>query len=234
MGRLNLAALTLFAVICVLAHGVSRGPEDRARRVVRVLCCLLLGGNLVRYALVFPLVYHVVKLPAEFSTVAYFVVPVILLAGWRRLECWAAYSGMVTGFFYYLAMILAGQALYGADRPVNVLISLLCHGTLLFCGFVTGAFRRYTVRELAWLPAGMWLIALRALVLRPLVLGRDSMLIYILLDARLVRQLLPEDQLTTALPMYYLLLPVLLLGTVWLFCRWNRHPRKRTFVLQTA
>ena len=36
-----------------------------------------------------------------------------------------------------------------------------------------------------------------------------------------------------ALPMYYLLLPVLL-GTVWLFCRWNRHPRKRTFVLQTA
>lgn len=37
-----------------------------------------------------------------------------------------------------------------------------------------------------------------------------------------------------ALTMYYLLLPVLLLGTVWLFCRWNRHPRKRTFVLQTA
>lgn len=36
-----------------------------------------------------------------------------------------------------------------------------------------------------------------------------------------------------SLTMYYLL-PVLLLGTVWLFCRWNRHPRKRTFVLQTA
>ncbi len=66
---------------------------------------------------------------------AYFAAPALLLRRKPRLRSWAAYSGLMAGFFYYMAMILAVDP-YAADAPLEVLDSLLCHGTLYFCGFV--------------------------------------------------------------------------------------------------
>lgn len=82
----------------MLAYQLCKRPETQRRRVVPVLCAVLLGGN-VRYGVVYPFVLGVVKLPVEFSTAAYFVVPTILLASWRKLHSWAAYSGLMAGFF---------------------------------------------------------------------------------------------------------------------------------------
>ena len=79
----------------MLAYQLCKRPETQHRRVVLVLCAVLLGGNVLRYGVVYPFVLGVV----EFSTAAYFVVPTILLASRRKLHSWAAYSGLMAGFF---------------------------------------------------------------------------------------------------------------------------------------
>lgn len=199
---LNAFALVAFAAVAVLAHRVSRRPD--AQRICRIAAALLLGVNVLRYGVVNPFLLGVVRVPVEYSAVAYFAVPVILLAGWRRARSWAAYSGLMAGFFYYLTMIAAGGVIYGESPHWEVYLSLFCHGTLFFCGFVTVNTLPCT-GGIGSLLAGTAWVALRAALLRPLAGDADRLLIYILLDARPVRWLLPEAAWPLAAPLFYLL-----------------------------
>ncbi len=227
MYGLNAVALVLFGCINMLAYRLCRCPEGKRKKAVYVLCALLLGGNLLRYGVIYPFVEGVIKIPAEFSTVAYFVVPLILLTGWERLNCWAAYSGLMTGFFYYMAMISVGGLLYGEYPPVDVYISLFCHGTLYFCGFITIASHAYRQNEMPKLLVGVGYVALRAALLRPWVQGSRGMLIYILLDALPVRGLLPERVWPAALPVYYGLLVLFLVVTARGFFQCSRRQYRK-------
>lgn len=218
---LNTTALLLFGLLTVFARRVSRRPVDAAGRIVRRACALLLVGNLLRYLVIYPAVYHIIKIPAEFSTMAYFLVPAILLSRHRNLDCWAAYSGLMAGFFYYMAMIFAGETLYGKETLLNVGISLFCHGCLYFCGLVTIATERCPRRAAVGLLLGVVYIAARAALLRPLVLGRKQMLIYILIDAIPARILFPDELWPTILPIYYILLECFLLWSISGFFRQN-------------
>ena len=110
----------------------------------------------------------------------------------------------------FAAMIFAGQALYGSETPENVCISLLCHGALYFCGFVLVSKERYVPQESGKLLLGLGYVVLRAAVLRPLVAGREHMLIYILMDGLAVQRLLPESVWPVALPVYHALLAAFL------------------------
>ena len=220
----NLIALFLFFLLSCTVRWLCWQEDALARRIVRKVCWLLLGGNLLRYLVIYPIVFHTVKIPVEFSTVAYFVVPLIVLADLRSLDCWAAYSGLMAGFFYYAAMIFAGQALYGSETPENVFISLLCHGALYFCGFVLVSKERYVPQESGKLLLGLGYVVLRAAILRPLVAGREHLLIYILMDGLAVRYLFPASVWPAALPVYHALLAAFLF---WSICRFFRKNRTR-------
>lgn len=227
MYGLNAVALVFFGCINVLAYQLCKRPEVQRRRIVLVLCAVLLGGNVLRYGVVYPFVLGVVKLPVEFSTVAYFTVSVILLTSRRRLHSWAAYSGLMAGFFYYMAMIVAGGAIYGANAPLDVYISMFCHGTIYFCGFVTIGTELCSAADAPKLALGVALVGLRAALLRPLVTGSERLLIYILLDAAVVRQLLPQSTWAFALPVYYAALTAFVLLTIrGFFHRNHRQYRK--------
>ena len=211
---LNLLALAVFTLLNRSALRLCRQDASAAKRTVRKLCWLLLGGNLLRYLVIYPVFDHVIKIPAEFSTVAYFVVPLILLMGWTQLHSWAAYSGLMAGFFYYVAMILAGQTIYGSDPINDVLISMLCHGTLYFCGVVMITAERCARQQRGLLLLGVCYVALRAAVLRPLIPGRGRMLIYILLDAVPVQMLFPEELWYILIPIYYVLILLFILWSI--------------------
>lgn len=88
MYGLNAVALVFFGCINVVAYQLYKCPEGRRRTVVRWLCAVLLSGNLLRYGVIYPFVKGVVMLSVEFSTVAYFLVPAILLTSKRRLRSW--------------------------------------------------------------------------------------------------------------------------------------------------
>lgn len=227
MYGLNAVALVFFCCINVTAYQLCKCPEDKRRNIVRCLCAVLLFGNLLRYSVIYPFVKGVVMLPVEFSTVAYFLVPAILLTSKKRLHSWAAYSGLMAGFFYYMAMIVAGGAIYGGNAPLDVYISMFCHGTIYFCGFETIGTELCSEADAPKLALGVALVGLRAALLRPFVAGSERLLIYILLDAAVVRQLLPQSTWGFALPVYYAALTAFVLLSIrGFFHRNHRQYRK--------
>ena len=211
---MNAVALVFFGCINVAAYQLCKCPESKRRKIVFTLCAVLLGGNLLRYGVVYPFIKGVVMLPVEFSTVAYFAVPTILLTGRKKLHSWAAYSGLMAGFFYYMAMIVTGGMIYGTNPPLDIYISMFCHGTIYFCGFVAIGTELCSVKDAPKLALGVALVAIRAALLRPFVANSNGLLIYILLDAAAVKQLLPQSMWTVALPVYYIALAAFVLLTI--------------------
>lgn len=234
MYGLNAVALVFFGCINVLAYQLCKCPESRRRQVVLTLCAVLLLGNLLRYCVVYPLIKGVVMLPVEFSTVAYFLVPAILLTSKKRLHSWAAYSGLMAGFFYYLAMIAAGGMIYGQEPPLDIYISMFCHGSIYFCGFVTISTEECRAKDAPKLALGVAWVAVRAAILRPYVVGSSRLLIYILLDAIAVKQVLPESTWAVALPVYYIAVAAFVLLTIRGFFRRNQRQYRKFSALQTA
>lgn len=222
MHGLNAVGLVFFGCINILAHRLCACPEKKRRKGVAALCALLLSFNLIRYAFVYPFIDGAVLLPVEFSTVAYFLVPLILLASIKGLRSWAAYSGLMAGFFYYMAAIFAGGPIYCSYPPDDIYISLFCHGALYLCGFVTIGTERFSAKDAPKLAAGVALVASHAALLRPLVAGDDRMLIYMLLDAAVIRRFFPQAAWAFALPAYYISVALLVVMTIRGFFRKNR------------
>lgn len=222
MYSLNAVALVFFGCINVLAYRLCKYPERTRRKVLHTLCAVLLSGNLFRYGIVYPLIEGAAVPPVEFSTVAYFLVPAILLTSKRKLHSWAAYSGLMAGFFYYMAMILAGGLIYAENPPLDTYISMFCHGTIYFCGFVTIGTELCSAKDAPKLALGVAWVALRAALLRPFVSGSSLLLICILLDAAAVKRLLPQNVWALALPVYYLAVSAFVLLSIRGFFRRNR------------
>lgn len=217
MDWLNTTALLLFIIVNIAAYTVGKMSEAMSEKLVRALSLILLCGNLLRYVVIYPLFYHVIKIPAEFSTLAYFIAPLILLSRWEKINCWAAYSSLMAGFFYYMTMIVAGETIYGASSRTDTAISLLCHGTLYFCGFVTITKKQYDPCDVWKLLVGIGYVIIRAKMLRPIVADGNGMLIYLLLDAVPIKRFLPEETWKAVVPIYYSAVILFLLVTALCF-----------------
>lgn len=185
MFALNVFSICALAVLVWTAHELCLLPVARRERALRRLSALLLGVNILKYALP-PLLGGKLVLPVEFSAAAYFTTPGIILMTRGKLRCWAAYAGLLAGGVYYGAMCLAGGYIYGANPPAQVLLSLFCHGSLLVLGLTVTGTERFGPRDAALLPLGVAGVAARAALLRPWA-GGGTLLIYGLLDARALR-----------------------------------------------
>jgi hypothetical protein len=221
MYGLNAFALILFAAINVSAVQLCKCSEPTRTRAIRLLCQTLLLFNIGRYALS-PLLGNGIKIPVEFSAVAYFVVPTIILRAKKNNQSWAAYSGLMAGFFYYMAMIAAGGPIYNTYPHYDTYISMFCHGTLYLCGFVTIGTRRYSEKDGHRILGGIAYVAASAIVLRPLAEGTQRLFIYELLDGCYVKQMISQNIWHIALPAYYIVLVCLILLSVRGFFRLNR------------
>jgi hypothetical protein len=231
MYGLNAVAFVFFCGINLLAYRLSKASVDVRGRAMRGICLALLLGNVLRYTLAYPLLFHEFRIPVEFSAVAYFAVPAILLTGRAKARSWAAYSGLMAGFFYYIGMITAGGPIYNSYAPYDIYIAMFCHGALYVCGLVTVSTRECIAADRWQLAAGVGFVGLRAALLRPLVGGSGQMLIYILLDGTYVRKYVAAEYLGSALPVYYVVLTALIWLSIRGFFKLSRS-RYRRFAVQ--
>lgn len=99
MFALNVFSICALAVLVWTAHELCLLPAARRERALRRLSALLLGVNILKYALP-PLLGGKLVLPVEFSAAAYFTTPGIILMTRGKLRCWAAYAGLLAGGVY--------------------------------------------------------------------------------------------------------------------------------------
>lgn len=100
MYGLNAFSFALFVSLNLLAHGACRSSKRARAALLQCISLALLGIHLLRLVLSL-LVGRSVQIPVEFSTAAYFIVPILLLSACRCGRSWAAYSGLsFRGFFF--------------------------------------------------------------------------------------------------------------------------------------
>jgi hypothetical protein len=215
MFGLNAVALMVFAGVNMLAMRLCVRGRQTAMKAIRWLCFVLLAINVCRYALS-PFVGRGVRIPVEYSTVAYFAVPLILISRRKLLQSWAAYSGMIAGFFYYLTMVAAGGPIYETYPPYEIYLSMFCHATLYLCGLVIISTQECDSSDGYKLIVGTACVAANALLFRPLTEGTERIFIYELLDGVYIRQLFSAHLWPIVLPGYY----IAMIGFVLVSVRW--------------
>lgn len=224
---LNAVALVFFGCLNFAADSVCRYSEEKRKRIIKTVCSALLIINLIKYGIYYPLTEKRIVFPVEFSAVAYFTVPVILLISKKKFRSWAAYSGLMAGFFYYMAMIFAGGPLYNLYPAGEIYVSLFCHGSIYFCGLAVIKTERLSKNDAPLLIIGVAYIAFKALILKPFVLDSQRLFIYILLDAVFIKQQFSANITGFILPVYYLAIAVFILISVHCFFKQNRKLYKK-------
>ncbi len=144
------------------------------------------------------------KIPVELSTVAYFIVPLTILFGIKKLKIWAVYSALLSGIIYYSAMILFGTKIYSDYPPYTVYMAIYNHGALLTYSYITLSTTIFYKKDRYIIWIGIIFSILWALALRPLVIVTKRIFIYDVIDAFWAYKYFP-DLLVVAVPLFYIL-----------------------------
>lgn len=221
MYGLNGFAVLAFTAINYFSVRLAKKGRS-SKKIIYMLSIFLLLLNSIRYIYIYPFVSHILKIPVEFSTVSYFTVPIIIICHFKKFYGFASYSGLMAGFFYYLALVFSGGPIYGAYDIADVYISMLCHGILYILGFYMISTQKFEKKYSLNIIFGISGIIANALIFRPLMEKTDTLLIYFLLDAIPVSKLLCTENAKIVLPVYYTAVVILLLTSVFAFFRMNK------------
>ena len=221
---INVFSFLAFAAINLCAVAITKYNESKRNSCMRLLCVSLLAVTLCRFAPVSILLTGDVILPVEFSSIASFSVPIILLVGFEKGRIWAAYSGLMAGFFYYVTMIIAGGTIYESYEPYQIYLSLFSHGIVYLCGLVLLKTQKFDLPEFYKPLAGVGCVLLNARLLRPFADSGMRIFIYEIMEGRHVRDLFPGVNIA---PVYYVILTGLLVLTVVLFFKLNKTQYER-------
>ncbi|MBE6729585.1 MAG: hypothetical protein E7568_05065 [Ruminococcaceae bacterium] len=219
---INVASAAVPAIIAIAVRRLLFADEEFKRRVLNAVCIILLFFNLARYAFN-SIEQNRIKIPVEFSAVTYFVLPIIVLLKLDEMRPWGAYSGILAGGFYFLNGILHGNFMYADYKIQSIVISMLCHGALLFCGLLLISEKRYS-QYAGWIiTGGLVFSGIRTILLKEWFSGGRGIFIYELIFAYIPSKYLGKE----IIPFYYLVLFFLLAVSIRIFFIFNSKTAKK-------
>lgn len=139
----NIIAATEVICISLLLRRFLNLRDEQKRRITNFLCLTLLIFNLLKYFYQ-SLMLARLSIPVEFSAIAYFAVPVIILFKISFLRVWAVYSSLLAGSGYFLVFSLFGDKIYQNYSADKIVAALFCHGILLFIGLSQISLKRFS------------------------------------------------------------------------------------------
>ena len=210
-------------MVLILAYRRFSVLNNRNKELLQKLFALtLLIFNIYRYISQW-VVSGIIRPPVEFSALAYFFVPLILLFKVKGLYVWAAYSGLLAGGGYFLSVIAFGKWAYVHYTNERIAAAYFCHGILLLLSLFITEQSRFCEKSCWLLVTALSLVGLRTLMLYGLFNGGRGIFIYELLFAYLPLRLFGA----WILPIYYIALFVLLILSFKLFFKLNFRLNKK-------
>ncbi|MEE0946645.1 MAG: hypothetical protein U0M42_07475 [Acutalibacteraceae bacterium] len=212
----NFVSAAVPAVILIAVRRLLFVSRKTKRRVLNAFCVLLLAFNVIRYT--FDSINNDrVRIPVEFSTVTYFVLPVIVLLKLDYIRAWGAYAGVLAGGCYFLNGMVLGAKVYAGYSVLSITASVICHGALLFCGLLLISEKKFS-KYTGWvITGGLVFSGIRVLLLRNWFYGGRGIFIYELLFAYIPTALFGKN----ILPVYYIVLFILVVISIKLFYKLN-------------
>lgn len=187
MYGLNVFALIVLIGLFYVVSLLSKKEETTQKKVLLIVSLVLLLFNSIKF------IIEPSEIPVEFSTITYFVAPLILISRIRFLEIWAVYSAIMAGVFYYLTVLTTGGNTYELYSHANIYTSLYCHGSLFFLGLLKLKTTKYNVKQSFVILIGNCSVLIWALYIRPQIVFSERIFIYELIDGSFVNQVVSHN-----------------------------------------
>ena len=206
MGHLNVISFLWLIILWFYIKYVLKQEEEARSKYIKIPLLFVLLYNVTLF---FVLPW---KFPVELSTTSYYIVPIIVLFGIKKLNVWGVYASVVSGVIYFLAMLIYGNGIYSTYPPYSVYTAIFNHGALLSYAIITLKTVKFekSERHIIWI--GIILSAGWALLLRPYVKFTFRIFIYEVLDGLIVRTYLGNNLIFGYIIYYIVLVTTLILS----------------------
>lgn len=151
------------------------------------------------------------EVPFDFSAVAYFAVSFVILFPTRQTFFVGAFCGFIAGSLYTLSMIVVPEVHFSRAGDYTVLNAMFNHNMLLFISFLMSAEKKFSLRDVHWIPMYIIIYFMYALLVKDNFNITNITTTFQILDGSIINVVFPDFIPGIAYYIFYYIFAILLL-----------------------
>lgn len=151
------------------------------------------------------------EVPFDFSAVAYFAVSFVVLFPTRQTFFVGAFCGFIAGSLYTLSMIIVPEVHFSRAGDYTVLNAMFNHNMLLFISFLMSAEKKFSLRDVHWIPMYIIIYFMYALLVKDNFTITNVTTTFQILDGSIINVVFPDYDLNVGYYIFYYIFAILLL-----------------------
>ena len=151
------------------------------------------------------------EVPFDFSAVAYFAISFVVLFPTRQTFFVGAFCGFIAGSLYTLSMIVVPEVHFSRAGDYTVLNAMFNHNMLLFCSFLMSAEKKFSLRDVHWIPMYIVIYFMYALLVKDNFTITNVTTTFQILDGSIINVVFPDYDLNVGYYIFYYFFAILLL-----------------------
>ncbi len=151
------------------------------------------------------------EVPFDFSAVAYFAISFVVLFPTRQTFFVGAFCGFIAGSLYTLSMIVVPEVHFSRAGDYTVLNAMFNHNMLLFISFLMSAEKKFSLRDVHWIPMYIIIYFMYALLVKDNFTITNVTTTFQILDGSIINVVFPDYDLNVGYYIFYYIFAILLL-----------------------
>ena len=151
------------------------------------------------------------EVPFDFSAVAYFAVSFVVLFPTRQTFFVGAFCGFIAGSLYTLSMIIVPEVHFSRAGDYTVVNAMFNHNMLLFISFLMSAEKKFSLRDVHWIPMYIIIYFMYALLVKDNFNITNVTTTFQILDGSIINVVFPDYDLNVGYYIFYYIFAILLL-----------------------
>ena len=151
------------------------------------------------------------EVPFDFSAVAYFAISFVVLFPTRQTFFVGAFCGFIAGSLYTLSMIIVPEVHFSRAGDYTVVNAMFNHNMLLFISFLMSAEKKFSLRDVHWIPMYIVIYFMYALLVKDNFTITNVTTTFQILDGSIINVVFPDYDLNVGYYIFYYIFAILLL-----------------------
>lgn len=151
------------------------------------------------------------EVPFDFSAVAYFLVSFVVLVPTRQTFFLGSFCGFMAGSLYTLSMIIVPEVHFSRAGDYTVVNAMFNHNMLLFISFLMSAEKKFSLRDVHWIPMYIIIYFMYALLVKDNFNITNVTTTFQILDGSIINVVFPDYDLNVGYYIFYYIFAILLL-----------------------
>ena len=151
------------------------------------------------------------EVPFDFSAVAYFAISFVVLFPTRQTFFVGAFCGFIAGSLYTLSMIVVPEVHFSRAGDYTVVNAMFNHNMLLFISFLMSAEKKFSLRDVHWIPMYIIIYFMYALLVKDNFNITNVTTTFQILDGSIINIVFPDYDLNVGYYIFYYIFAILLL-----------------------